>query len=129
VPESAEALPYFNAVVALELAGHAESARTSYRSGLERWPDDRNLLMAYGNLLYGAGELSTAATSFRAVTQHHPSYAPAHNNLAQVLFELGQLDQALSSARTAVALGGDYSATYQETIQLISAASAGPLTR
>lgn len=129
VPETAEALPYFNAVVALELEGHPETARAGYKSGLARWPDDRNLLMAYGNLLYGEGELSAAAASFRAVTKYHPAYAPAHNNLAQLLFELGQLDQALAAARTAVALGGDYSATYQETIQLISAASAVPLTQ
>ena len=127
LPVSAEALPYFRALVALELQGDAETVRAGYKSGLSRWPQDRNLLMAYGNLLYGIGELSAAAASFRAVTKYHPSYAPAHNNLAQLLFELGQLDQALVSARTAVALGGDYSATYQETIQLISAASVTPL--
>jgi tetratricopeptide (TPR) repeat protein len=129
VPASAEALPYFNAVVALELEGHPDTARAGYKSGLARWPEDRNLLMAYGNLLYGAGELGAAAASFRAATKYHPSYAPAHNNLAQLLFELGQLDQALASARVAVAIGGDYSATYQETIRLISAASASPLVR
>lgn len=123
VPATAEALPYFNAAVALELGGHANLARSAYKAGLGRWPDDRNLLMAYGNLLYGAGELNAAAASFRAVTKYHPSYAPAHNNLAQLLFELGQLDQALTAAKTAVALGGDYSATYQETIQLITAAA------
>lgn len=127
VPATAEALPYFRALVALELQGKPELARAGYKSGLARWPQDRNLLMAYGNLLYGAGELSAAAGAFRAVTKYHPSYAPAHNNLAQLLFELGQLDQALVAARTAVALGGDYSATYQETIQLISAASAAPV--
>ncbi|MGP1609367.1 MAG: tetratricopeptide repeat protein, partial [Burkholderiales bacterium] len=81
------------------------------------------------NLLYGSGELSAAAAAFRAVTKYYPSYAPAHNNLAQLLFELGRLDQALASARTAVSLGGDYSATYQETIQLISAASAVPVNQ
>ncbi|HEY0962734.1 MAG TPA: PA2778 family cysteine peptidase [Pseudomonadales bacterium] len=124
VPVSAEALPYFNAVVALELGGHTELARSAYKAGLARWPDDRNLLMAYGNLLYGAGELNAAAASFRAVTKYHPAYAPAHNNLAQLLFELGQLDHALAAAKTAVALGGDYSATYQETIQLIAAAAS-----
>jgi tetratricopeptide (TPR) repeat protein len=113
--------------VALELEGNPELARAGYKSGLSRWPNDRNLLMAYGNLLYGAGELSAAAASFRAVTKYHPAYAPAHNNLAQLLFELGELDQALVAARTAVSLGGDYSATYQETIQLISAASAAPV--
>jgi tetratricopeptide (TPR) repeat protein len=124
VPLSAEALPYFNAVVALELGGYTEPARAAYEAGLARWPDDQNLLMAYGNLLYGTGELDAAAESFRAVTQHHPSYAPAHNNLAQLLFELGELEEALASAKTAVALGGDYAATYQETIQLITSASA-----
>jgi len=63
LPVTAEALPYFRALVALELEGNPETARAGYKAGLSRWPHDRNLLMAYGNLLYGAGELNAAAAS------------------------------------------------------------------
>jgi tetratricopeptide (TPR) repeat protein len=121
VPATAEVLPYFNAVVALELSGHAEAARLAYARGLRKWPHDRNLLMGYGNLLYSNQELKAAADMFREATQHHPAYAPAHNNLAQLLFELGNKEEALVSATKAVMLGGDYSAAYQDTLQMIRA--------
>jgi hypothetical protein len=124
MPVSAEALAYFNAVVALEAASEAQLAAKAYISGLQWWPDDRNLLMGYGNLLYGMGDQGRkAADTFRKVTAHHPDYAPAYNNLAQVLFELGDTEQALMNANKAVALGGEYSELYQETLRTIVAGS------
>jgi tetratricopeptide (TPR) repeat protein len=121
MPATAEALSYFNAVVALELSGHADAAERGYTSGLQRWPNDRNLLMGYGNLLYSRKQLQAAANMFRTAAQQHPTYAPAHNNLAQLLFELGSKEEALASATKAVTLGGDYSAAYHDTLQMIRA--------
>lgn len=122
MPASAEAPRYFNAVVALESAIAPQLAAKAYASGLQSWPDDRNLLMGYGNLLYGMGsERRNAADAFRKVTARHPDYAPAYNNLAQVLFELGEKEQALVNANKAVALGGDFSELYEETLRMIRA--------
>jgi tetratricopeptide (TPR) repeat protein len=121
MPVSAEPLPYFNAVVALESGNHLALAADAYASGLQAWPTDRNLLMGYGNLTYARGDTQTAADMFREVTHHHPDYAPAFNNLAQILFEAGDREQALVYANKAVALGGDFSELYQETLRTISA--------
>ena len=124
MPASAEPLQYFNAVVALESDNPPQLVADAYTSGLELWPSDRNLLMGYGNLLYGmGGEASTAADIFQKVTDSHPDYAPAYNNLAQILFESGQKTQALEYANKAVELGGDFSELYQETLRMIIAGS------
>jgi tetratricopeptide (TPR) repeat protein len=122
MPATAEPLQYFNAVVALESGIEPELAANAYMSGLKAWQTDRNLLMGYGNLLYGlGGEGGAAADTFRKVTEHHPDYAPAHNNLAQILFEQGEKEAALEYANRAVQLGGDYSELYQETLRMIVA--------
>lgn len=125
MPVSAEVLEYFNAVVALEAASEPGVVANAYTSGLQSWPGDRNLLMGYGNLLYGMGDRGRdAAETFRKVTGYHPDYAPAYNNLAQVLFELGDKEEALVNANKAVALGGDFSELYEETLRMIIAGSA-----
>jgi tetratricopeptide (TPR) repeat protein len=121
MPASAEPLQYFNAVVALESGRQNPDIAAAYASGLMLWPTDRNLLMGYGNLLYGMGQKQTAAEMFRTVTSHHPDYAPAYNNLAQLLYELGDKTQALMYANKAVALGGDFSALYEQTLRMIDA--------
>ena len=128
MPASAEPLQYFNAVVALESGNHVQPAAAAYASGLKAWPTDRNLLMGYGNLLYGMGDVVAAAGIFKNVTDYHPDYAPAYNNLAQILFESGDGQQALAYANKAVALGGDFSELYQETLRMIIAGSSSGAT-
>jgi Flp pilus assembly protein TadD len=119
VPDTAEPSRYFNAVVALEKHNPASVVSKAYASGLQLWPDDRELLMGYGNLHYARQDSRAAQLLFEKVTVLHPDYAPAYNNLAQVEFELGNLDQAEILARQAVALGGKYLAGYQETLDAI----------
>jgi hypothetical protein len=115
VPQTAIAERYFTAVAALENNNPAEVAASAYVAGLERWPTDSGLLMAYGNLLYGQGDTDGAAEQFRATIEHNPDYAPAYNNLAQILLRKGELSQAMILADKAVALGGDFIANYQRT--------------
>src|SRR5690606_22244650 len=98
IPASALPSPYFRALASLEdrtLANLGEKVERdklelAYRRGLERWPEDSNLRMGYGNLLYAQEHLAAAAGEFRALTERQPDYAPAYNNLAQVLFEMGR---------------------------------------
>lgn len=119
IPVSAEPSPYFNAVVALEKHLPAIEVSRAYSNGLRRWPDDRELLMGYGNLRYAESDLEFAKTLFARVAEYYPDYPPAHNNLAQVAFELGDFERAHASIHLAIALGGDYLATYQDTLKTI----------
>ena len=122
LPATAEPLSYFNAVVALEHNNSFAQVEPAYISGLEQWPDNQELLMGYGNGLYGNGQAEAAADMFRSVIERHVDYAPAYNNLAQLLHEQGKSREALAYARQAVALGGIYLDTYQNTYREVLAA-------
>lgn len=122
MPLSAEPDRYFNAVVALEGNNPAELSSRAYQSGLKRWPDHNNLLMGYGNLLYGEGDVAGAADHYRKTIDAHPDYAPAYNNLAQIHLQQADLEQALMLAEKAVELGGDFSDNYTQTRQRIQSA-------
>ncbi|WP_339859457.1 PA2778 family cysteine peptidase [Pseudohongiella acticola] len=122
VPLAAEPDRYFNAVVALEGNNPVELVSPAYQSGLTRWPDNNNLLMGYGNLLYGQGDTDGAAIHYQRTINAHPDYAPAYNNLAQIRLQQQDLEQAMTLAEKAIELGGDFSDNYQRTRQRIQAA-------
>jgi Flp pilus assembly protein TadD len=123
LPATAEPAAYFSALAALEETHPEASIDTAYRSGLQAWPEDRNLLTGYGNLLYQLERPAEAADQFRQVITLYPAYAPAWNNLAQILFEQGNTQQARIHAREAVALGGAFIDTYRATLLKIDAST------
>lgn len=124
MPLSAEPDRYFNAVVALEGSNPAAQVRPAYQSGLARWPDNNNLLMGFGNLLYGQGDIEGAAKHYQQTIDAHPDYAPAYNNLAQIRLQQDDLQQALVLAEKAVELGGDFSDNYAQTRERVQSAIA-----
>jgi tetratricopeptide (TPR) repeat protein len=126
VPQTAVPERYFTAVAALENNNPPEVAAMAYIAGLERWPADSRLSMAYGNLLYAQGDTDGAARQYRATIENDPDYAPAYNNLAQILLRGGELAQAMALADKAVALGGDFIENYQRTQSQIRAAAEQP---
>lgn len=121
LPATAESGAYFTALAALQETHPEAGIVAAYLGGLHAWPDDRNLLMGYGNLLYQRGDFAGAEAQFRNAKAFHPAYAPAWNNLAQLLLEQGDEKQALVHARRAVALGGTFIATYRATLLMIEA--------
>lgn len=121
VPAEAEPVAYYSAVAALAETHPESSIDVAYRSGLQAWPNDSNLLMGYGNLLYQQGHSAEAAAQFSKVLTLYPAYAPAWNNLAQILFEQGDIPHARVHAREAVALGGAFLDTYRATLLKIDA--------
>lgn len=123
LPITAEPGPYYLALTALEETHPETAIAEAYRSGLQAWPTDRDLLMAYGNLLYHQGNSLAAAQQFRTVISNHRSYAPAWNNLAEILLENGDRQQARIHALEAIALGGSFIATYHATLLKIDSAN------
>ncbi len=122
-PAVAEPTAYFTALAALAETHPEAAIEVAYQRGLQAWPDDRDLLMGYGNMLYQRSDPAGAAEQFGKVTALYPDYAPAWNNLAQLLFEQGDEKQALVHARRAVALGGPFLATYRATLLTIELAA------
>lgn len=122
MPSSLESSAYYMALAALEETQPQADIVGAYRSGLQAWPTDQNLLMGYGNLLYQQGNLAQAATMYSEVISHHSVYAPAWNNLAQIQLESGDTVTARSNVLQAIDLGGPFIATYKETLRKIDAA-------
>lgn len=121
MPNSAEPSAYYMALAALEQTQPQADIVSGYRSGLQAWPTDQNLLMGYGNLLYQAGSSAEAARMYREVIANHSTYAPAWNNLAQILLESGDKAQARTNVLQAIALGGPFIETYRATLMKIDA--------
>lgn len=122
MPVTAEPNTYYMALAALEETQPQASIANGYRSGLQVWPTDQNLLMGYGNLLYQSGSSAEAAAMFKAVIASHSEYAPAWNNLAQILLDEGDKTQARRNVLQAIALGGPFVETYRATLLKIDAA-------
>ncbi|MBI1422027.1 MAG: PA2778 family cysteine peptidase [Gammaproteobacteria bacterium] len=110
---------YVQAVVGFEQTHDWSLIETFYLTGLQQWPDSRDLHMGYGNVLYLQHQRKAAAEQYRLVLQLTPDFAPAHNNLAMVLAELGDYRPALVHVRRAIELGGVHSEEYQATLQQI----------
>lgn len=121
LPQSAEELPYLEAVLALERLHHWQAAATAYATALTRWPRSLGAAMGLGNSRYALNDLSAAEAAFRAATHNHPQAAAPFNNLAQTLAGQQRWDEAEAAARQAVALGGG-SALYRQTLEQIQAA-------
>ena len=119
VPATAREPDYALAVAALEQAGQPVAARESYRSLLERWPDNLIGLIGLGNVEFGRKDLAASEGAFRRASVAHPSSAVAFNNLAHVLSLQGRLEEAERAARAAVALAGPTLPQAQDTLEAI----------
>lgn len=112
LPATAQPASYAQAAAALERLA-PPPARAAYAAALQRWPNDRVLMLGLGNTAYAMGDLGSAASAYQQAVQAHPGYADAWNNLAQVLLEQGKPLEASAAIAKAVAVGGPRLATYQ----------------
>jgi tetratricopeptide (TPR) repeat protein len=120
LPASGTERSYLEAVVGLEQTDDWAAAARCYQAALERWPRSVLASVALGNARYRLGEIEEAESAYRRAVAVDPSYAPAYNNLAHVLAELGRHREATVAARTAIDLGGPFSAAYQRTLEEIA---------
>lgn len=119
LPATAEPHGYMQSVVAFEQLGQLPVAMRGYQTALQRWPQDRNLLMGMANGQLASQQYAAAETSYRTIIQQWPDFAPALNNLAETLYQLKRYPEAAGYARQAVQLGGRYRGVYQQTLQKI----------
>jgi hypothetical protein len=82
------------AAAALEATGNLLTAKGTYLTVTERWPDHAAARLGLGNALHGLGEEESAEHAFRVLLARHPDHAAARNNLAHMLMERGCVNEA-----------------------------------
>ncbi|MCK9502745.1 MAG: PA2778 family cysteine peptidase [Porticoccaceae bacterium] len=107
---------YFLAVADATTFIAAAEAQNAWLAGLQQWPTSKNLLMAYGNYLYGQNQFGAAADIFKKVVALYPDYAPGYNNLAATHISTGEFAKAIPLATKAIALDPANRATYSQTL-------------
>lgn len=121
LPTTADAANYFAALSALQRIDATNTGlQAAYQRGLEEWPEDRNLLMGYGQYLMQVRQYFQAADVFSEVMNLYPSFGMAHNNMARALIEMGRWDEARFHANQAVATDDEFNQVYTETLETIN---------
>ncbi|MGD9659733.1 MAG: PA2778 family cysteine peptidase [Porticoccaceae bacterium] len=108
---------YFLAVAEAAQFISAPAQQSAWLAGLRHWPASQNLLMGYGNYLYGQAQFHEAAKTFKNTIQLHPDYGPAYNNLADTYINLGRFAQAAALAKKAIALDPGNKTIYSQTLK------------
>jgi tetratricopeptide (TPR) repeat protein len=117
LPVAGDAWRYMNAIVGFEQQRNWPLLVKAYLAGLQRWPENSELLMGYGNALYAQGKLEKAVIQYEKVIHNRQNFAPAYNNAAQVYAELGQFEIANKYVRRAIELGGVHIEQYRSTLK------------
>jgi tetratricopeptide (TPR) repeat protein len=115
MPATADPSRWLTAVSALERTGNARAARTAYEKYLERWPAEVNAAVGLANTQHALGDLKAAERVLRDAEERDPKSVIVLNNLAQTLSDQGRHAEALPVIERAVALGGPFAASVQET--------------
>ena len=115
IPVTAREDAWFEAVAAMERVAGLGAAGIAYKTLMQRWPDSLNGAIALANVEYGFGDLLAAETLLRAAVKGHPKSAVALNNLALVVSDRDRHSEALALIDEAIALGGPFAQSAQDT--------------
>jgi len=126
VPVTATEAGWLQAVVAMDRVSDRKAARKAYAAVLRRWPGSLNGAIGLANVDYGDGHLQAAEAVLRDALKHHPDSVIALNNLAQAVADQNRNDEALALIEEAVALGGPFASTVEQTRAQIRKKIAAP---
>jgi hypothetical protein len=115
VPVTATEASWLQAVVAMERVADRKATREAYSALLRRWPESLNGAIGLANVDYAAGDLPAAESALRDAVKRHPTSVVALNNLAQAVADQNRNEEALSLINEAVALGGPFSSSAEQT--------------
>jgi tetratricopeptide (TPR) repeat protein len=119
IPATADEARWLSAVAAVERAGDTRTARTAYETFLKRWPANVNAAVGLANTHHAMGELKAAEAVLRNAARENPESVIVLNNLAQTLSDQGRDAEALPVIERAVALGGPFAASVEDTKKAI----------
>ncbi len=115
IPVTADEASWLQAVVAMERVADRAAAHTAYRAVLRRWPASLNGAIGLANVDYAQGDLQGAESVLRDAVKRHPDSVVALNNLAQAVADQNRDQEALVLLEEAVALGGPFKDTVEQT--------------
>lgn len=94
-----------NLALATAEAIGGEAAAKVYAEGLQRHPQDRELLLNGGNLLYRLGDLEASRALQIRLVESHPGFAAGWTSAAMTNRALGNFAEAEAQYRRAIAVG------------------------
>lgn len=109
LPETAAPLKLTQGLEALAVTGHVDAALKGYLAAVERWPEDRLLGLALGNVQYQSAHYRAAVNAYLNLLDKHPRAEEGWNNLSYALAQLG-CDVAGQSSACALYLAPDNAA-------------------
>ncbi len=83
--------------------GDDPGAGRIYRTAVEEFPEDPDVLYFAGDFLFHLGDLESAAGLFQRAMEARPGWRPPLDHLVETFDSLGRLDQVLAPLRRAVA--------------------------
>jgi len=101
-----------NEAVALINDGRIEKAEAICRSGVERNPDDVNMVALLGATLLKSRQIAEAEKYLRQAIQLAPNFAKPHEDLGHLLVEKGQAEEAASILSNATRLDPNLDRAY-----------------
>jgi hypothetical protein len=115
IPVTATEASWLQAVVAMERVADRKAARAAYAAVMRRWPDTLNGAIGLANVDYAQGHPAAAEAVLREALKRHPKSDVALNNLAQVVADQNRNEEALALIDEAIALGGAFASTAEQT--------------
>ena len=97
LPADGAALPFLEAVDALDAQGDHQAATPAYAAAVQRWPAEPLAWFALGNHRAALGQGEAAESAYREVLRLVPGHLPARNNLALLLAQRGCRTAALAT--------------------------------
>lgn len=102
LPASASSKAFLRSVYDLEKTGMRDNAIIAYKSALQRWPNDIDILFALANAYYHSNKFTAAEKYYRKLLSIEPLYPLALNNLSDLLCHTGKRNEAMAIIKKAV---------------------------
>jgi len=101
LPASASSEAFLRFAYNLEKTGMREQAIIAYKSALQRWPKDIDILFALANAYYSSNKLTAAEQYYRKLLSIEPLHPLALNNLSDLLCHTGRQNEAMATIKKA----------------------------
>jgi hypothetical protein len=102
IPASASSEAFLRSAYDLEKTGMRDNAIIAYKSALQRWPKDIDILFALANAYYHSNKFAAAEKYYRKLLSIEPLHPLALNNLSDLLCHTGRHNEALKTIKKAV---------------------------
>lgn len=102
MPASASSKAFLRSAYDLEKTGMRDNAIIAYRSALQRWPKDVDILFALANAYYHSNKFTAAEKYYRKLLSIEPLHPLALNNLSDLLCHTSRRNEAMVIIKKAV---------------------------